>query len=552
MAITILREPDNLQPTMSDGLFYTISSDKTNNLKYRYVFWVYVNNVKVFQGKSTPNPEGLGVIDISEILNTYCNSSVEITDASANQYIHETEKFSLFKDNQVVEYYAVFGEEYSTGLTSSVVSYRGIDDNPGDPSLQSLINKAFDGTLINNVFSNRQDFDNTPYVLNQVPERFQKGLFLTNSPRILDVSMNDRHTLSFFNYNLSGGLISYPYKANYTFYDGDGNVLDSYDVDNIISNGAGPLNAIVDGGYDDDFIIQSAYTYNVVNVASGPYNINEGLNIPAGTKHYEIKLLGKDQSSSVGCPAGYTAGYIQSCGFDYQIPVCYPDGLKSTRFYWPLGLSQWNADCFFLASSGGPGGEIFSGGTDYGNSCALCYEVEFGGIPATAPNDPPTPSSAPITSLTAVSETFQFNIVDDCDYFNNKQLVWKNRYGAFDYYKFNKRKSEGLNIQRQTYKQLPVNWGSSDPKKTSISRGLTDFNVSIDETHIINTGFVNQATMVWLEGVYTSPEVYLIENDGSLFPINITSTDYIRKNRGNKELINLELTYVYSNNIKLN
>ena len=153
--------------------------------------------------------------------------------------------------------------------------------------------------------------------------------------------------------------------------------------------------------------------------------------------------------------------------------------------------------------------------------------------------------------MTAVSETFQFNIEDACDFFNNKQLMWKNRYGAFDYYKFSKRKGEGLNIDRQTYTQSPVSWGSSNPQKTRASRGLTDFNVSMTETHVVNTGFVNQATMVWLEECYTSPEVYLIETDGTLFPINITSTEYIRKNKGNREIINLELTYTYSNNIRL-
>ena len=130
-------------------------------------------------------------------------------------------------------------------------------------------------------------------------------------------------------------------------------------------------------------------------------------------------------------------------------------------------------------------------------------------------------------------------------------MVWKNRYGTYDYYRFNQRKSEGLNIQRQTYVSDPVSWGSATPTKKPISRGLTDFSVGITESHVVNTGFVNRATMVWLEECYTSPEVYLIENDGELFPINITSTEYIRKNRGNRELINLELTYTYSNNIRL-
>ena len=550
MSITIQRQPEQLQPSMTDGLFYTLSSDKTDQFKYRYIFWVYVNGSRVFSGKSTPNPEGLGVIDISEVLKTYANSSVQINDAIGGQYIHQTERFSLFDDSEVIEYYVRFGEEYATGLTASVVQYNGISDSQGTPSLQSETRKVFNGTYPTNIYGNRQDFVNTPYILNTPPTQYQQGLFLTNSPRILDVGINDRHTLSFFNYDLGGDLVSYGYQVEYTFYESDGSYISSVVLDNITSNGGGPLTGLTGLGYDEVGIVPSAYTYNVVNVATGPYNIELGFGIPANTKYYQVQLKGKDQSSSIGCPTGYNAGYIESCGFGYQIPVCYPTGETSVRYYWPNGLSQWSPDCFFLSSSGGPGGEVFTGGTSYGNDCGLCYETEFGGLPEAPPNVIEGGGS-PITSLTAVSETFQFNIEGDCDIWNNKQLIWKNRYGTFDYYKFNRRKGEGLNIQRQTYSQIPLSWGSSNPEKTRISRGLTDFNVSITESHIINTGFVNQATMVWLEECYTSPEVYLIENDGTLFPINITSTEYIRKNRGNKDMINLELTYTYSNNIKL-
>jgi len=550
MAITIERQPEALQPSMTDGLFYTLSSTKSDQIKYRYVFEVYVNGTRVFTGKSTPNPEGLGVIDISDIIQTYANSSVEINDAISSQYIHQTERFSTFDKTEVINYYVILGEEYAADTNSAVITYRGIDDVAGNPALQSQTKKSFNGTYPTNIYGNRQDFVNTPYVLNTTPTQYQQGLFLTNSPRIVDVGINDRHTLSFFNYELGDDLISYGYQVEYTFYDDAGVLISSATLDNITTNGGGPLTGLTGLGYDELGIIPSAYTYNVVNVASGPYNVEQSIGLPTGTKYYEVKLKGKNQSSSVGCPTGYLAGYAESCGFGYQIPVCYPTGETSTRYYWPSGISQWSPDCFFLAASGGPGGEAFTGGTNYGTDCGACYDVEFGGLPESPPNVIET-SGSPITSLTAISETFQFNIEYDCDYWNNKQLVWKNRYGAFDYYKFTRRKGEGLNIERQTYKQSPVSWGSSNPEKTRISRGLTDFNVSIDETHVINTGFVNQATMVWLEECYTSPEVYLIETDGTLFPINITSTDYIRKNKGNREIVNLELTYTYSNNIKL-
>lgn len=541
MAITINRQPEQFQPTYTDGIFYTITSDKTSNLKYRFVYDVYVNDVNVFRGKTIPNPSNVGVVDISPILKNYAENSVEV---NTDEYIHLTEKFTTFINNEVIDYYVRFGEEYSTGVTSNVVLYNGYD-GVGNPAVPSDIQKAFNGTYPTNIYGNQQSLDISPYVLSGDPVQYSSGLFLTNSPRIIDISMNEYHTLSFTNYYLGGDLFSYAYQVEYVFYDSDGVALTSTTVNNITGNGGGPLTGFTSTMYDDGFIVSSARTYNVLNVASGPANIQSFM--PANTQYYTVQLKGVNQSSSFGCPTGYRPGYIESCEWGYQLPICYPDTTEgSDPRYWPSGLSVWNADCFFLAASGGPGGELYTGGTSY-DECVSCIDehapAEF------PPNEAPGSGTPP--SFSGISEIFQFNIESDCDRWNNKQMVWKNRYGTYDYYRFNQRKSEGLNIQRQTYVSDPVSWGSATPTKKTISRGLTDFNVAITESHVINTGFVNRATMVWLEECYTSPEVYLIENDGELFPINITSTEYIRKNRGNRELINLELTYTYSNNIRL-
>jgi hypothetical protein len=83
------------------------------------------------------------------------------------------------------------------------------------------------------------------------------------------------------------------------------------------------------------------------------------------------------------------------------------------------------------------------------------------------------------------------------------------------------------------------------------SRGVTDFQVSMVETHVINSGFLNQPDFMYLEELYTSDEVYEIQTDGELRPINIINTEFIRKNKGNKDITNIELTYIYSNNLSL-
>lgn len=157
------------------------------------------------------------------------------------------------------------------------------------------------------------------------------------------------------------------------------------------------------------------------------------------------------------------------------------------------------------------------------------------------------------SGYTPVSEIFTFNIQPVCNRSGNTiyQFMFKNRYGHYDYFLFQAGKDEGLDIERQSYKEWSVDWGGYDPSKEPYSRGQIDATVSIVETHVANTGFLNHPDFMFLEELWTSNEVYEIQQDGKLRPINIVNTEFIRKNKGNRTITNLELTYVYSNNISL-
>ena len=129
--------------------------------------------------------------------------------------------------------------------------------------------------------------------------------------------------------------------------------------------------------------------------------------------------------------------------------------------------------------------------------------------------------------------------------------MFLNRYGHFDYVTLMFNRYEGMSIDRQTYTTWNIDWGSNNPNKTQYSRGLTDSEVNMAQTVLVNTGFVNQPTFEWLEELWTSNEVYEIQSDGGLWPVNILNTEFERKIQGNRTIYNLELQYVYSNNIKL-
>jgi len=173
---------------------------------------------------------------------------------------------------------------------------------------------------------------------------------------------------------------------------------------------------------------------------------------------------------------------------------------------------------------------------------------------ANIPNSVPTTYTlGNCTGYTPVSEIFTINVGPICNRSGNPQLqlMWLNRYGHWDYYRFTASKLEGLKINRENYKTWAVDWASADPSRYQWARGLTDFQVNMDETHIINSGFINQPDFMYLEEVYTSNQVYEITSDGGLRPINITNTEFTRKNKGNRTITNIELTYVYSSDITL-
>lgn len=174
----------------------------------------------------------------------------------------------------------------------------------------------------------------------------------------------------------------------------------------------------------------------------------------------------------------------------------------------------------------------------------------MGVIPQPVPN---TFTPGNCSGYTAVSEIFTFNVDSNCSRSATQklQLMFLNRYGVYDYYTFTCERSEGMAINRQTYNQWNTDWGSSNPNKTQYSRGLTDSVVDMEQTVIVNSGFINSPDMLWLEELYTSNEVYEVQTDGGIYPINIVNTEFVRKIQGNKTIVNLELTYRYSNNIQL-
>ena len=667
MSTVIIRNPEPFQPTKSDGLYFTVSADTTSEPKFRFVYDVFVNGYKIYEGRATPNPYGLGIIDLSLVLDNYVQNYPVAYHDQTPIFAHQTSPFSRPYSNEVIDYYIQVGEEYADTFTSSITGFTGIGNQVGLPSVPSDTFKAFLSTMGVNRRSTAASFKTGQFTLSGSPApafpNTVNCLFLTNSPRIRDIDTSEYYTLAFTNGDLGGNFLSEPYYVEYNFYDENGLLITSQTYANIISNGGGPATGCTQDYINDTF---TGFTdYNILNVGAGPRNI---YNFPADTKYYTIQLMGKapepsptptpTPSATVGntptptptetntptpsvtpsstpctCDnyliineAGFTieyfftdcrginrsaylgnGGQVEFCACSVQedarltivnmgscvgvtptptsTPFASPTPTPSST---PSTTNAYLRDCCTgqLVLQG-----VINGTLSIGNTISIsgdCYQVyAFGGTGldgnfttgttfincnecvanfpcAVDPNRPtiqkpdvqpvvvtPSGGTASCVSYSPVSEIFQFNVVPKCNPFGNDQIMFKNRYGAWDYFLFERAKAEGLAIDRQTYGQYNVTWGSQNPIKTNYSRGTTDFQTTITETHIVNSGFLNDPEFIWLEELYTTNDAYLINTDGTLFPIIINGTEFVKKTKGNRSITNIELTYSYANNIKL-
>jgi hypothetical protein len=300
MSIAILHQPPTFQPVLTDGLFYTISADTTNNYRFRYTYDLYVNGFNVFQGKATPNPYGLGVIDTSRVLKTYCENNPFGLWNTTQIYQHQTFPFAAPYSAETINYEIYFGYEYSSTELGPVTGFTGSGNTQGPPGVPSGLKKVFQSTMGVNGRATQQDFNMDPFVLSGAPtttDPTRTGLFLTNSPRTRDLEEDEYYTLAFTNYYLDSSTISEPYYAQWTFYDDQGLVISAVTSDNITTNGGGPRTNCNQVYQELPLIIPSGNTnYNTLYVAAGPRNLS-GIT-PSNAVQYTVQLFGKFTGST--------------------------------------------------------------------------------------------------------------------------------------------------------------------------------------------------------------------------------------------------------------
>jgi len=422
--ITIIDTPLDYQPVYSDGLFFTISADTTDKYKFRYTYDIYVENQLVFQGKSTPNPSDLGVIDVSLVLQTYTENNPLAVYNTTPIYAHQTFPFSRPYQNQVVPYQVKFGYEYASTPLGVISGFTGVDDNIGLPEITDKLRKVYLGTMGVNGRATQQDFDFDPFVLSGTPvgaDPTTTGLFLTNSPRIRNIASDEYYTLGFSNYYLNeSSMLSEPYYVEYNYYDENGVLLDTEQYMNLQFNGGMlPSCSWVYPSYYNT-VGTGDTTWNTMYVGAGPANI--GTNFPSGTTQYTVQLFGHftgttsppapsptptpTPSTTPGCAQCFSYD-ITNPSLEYSAVVYYTECDRGpVRIITIPSNSVARIDC------------ACQGSLIYEASLVVLIIDSCGGVPSPTPTPTPTPTPCVCESYTVTNTGSEAQLTVnwlDCD-----------------------------------------------------------------------------------------------------------------------------------------
>ena len=168
------------------------------------------------------------------------------------------------------------------------------------------------------------------------------------------------------------------------------------------------------------------------------------------------------------------------------------------------------------------------------------YEVIFMKDSVTVPTNLTTASMASLCyRFTVKSASCIYRNLNGTNKYNYVTLAWQNSLGAWDYQPFAlKHQRTTSNIERKTFDQVAGNWDTANTGVQFAYRGdeggLTTTQIQARQTMVANTDLYNEDEVAFLENLWLSPKVQLLNYDGSAIPIVLTDKNWIRKSNLNE------------------
>ena len=304
----------------------------------------------------------------------------------------------------------------------------------------------------------------------------------------------------------------------------------------------------------DDFLMYNGVLYDtdILNLDSNGrfgYNLGDaGFVMNSSTDSF---LTNAPKTQYVRTTDYLTLGFINQYDYDFRVGVsglAVPSIKYITIDFQYNGGSVLNTTKTINASSGGHSGYMSDSNVKLQYAGVGTANLVGGGITLPANWDYYTITAKDSGSNVCSDAYYFYNQEEDCKGFETIRLTWLNKFGVWDYYNFTKKSIRSFNTKRKSYTQITGTWNESKFRLNGHSGGKKNYNSSISEKIKLNTDYITEAEAVWLEELFISNDVYILEQSSTdsatqgymrkyIQPATITNSTHTRKTKANDRLI---------------
>jgi hypothetical protein len=497
MATTITQKPNLLSAVNTPMIYILKESSSTiyNGFKFRYVLKVEVNGTEKAVIKIHKNQQNVGVFDISHILKTYV--STQLTNLNNESYsihsvgIQETAKPFSQNDGQCTKVEVKAFYEVATSATTAPV------------------------------LSSQQAAATSYYIPATTP--FTKTASNVGGLDIINVADS-----SFNNFPLTYFMNSVSDEDNHSFLTnaptvqfvrGSSTSADNLDQLTICFKQGGGASLITQGDKIDYIAIEYFdSTDTVIAGTTGSSNIhffvNENANGGANAT----------QSTDVKQAILYFGCGTKNIETQTDDVLDSSEASVSGANARPSNFSNWAYYRIYGASKSNPSFRT----TKY------YYFYRYG------------------ASRTGIDDRHQ-----SCTRYDNIRLAWRNRLGAWDYMNFRGKSTKTLSIENNDMESVAGNWDTATENTFNYNnwdRGKKTLFKTATRKIQINSDLLNEDEAVWLEELFTSDNVQILDDDYTIiYPVVITDKAYTTKTSVNDKVqIQYTINLEYANKVRTN
>ena len=485
-------------------IIWSVTSDKTTEIDFNYVFDLYIDSVKINSFIQRPNPAGVGMIDVSSMVDPF----LEIGDFANEVGVPTSTPFKM-GTNAVCNVRLFAGEQYRDAANADPIIYNGLGNDPGDKG-----NPAY--PLGAQTFYDVMDPEDNDDVLSVIV--LPASLDWREQQEHLQAQMPpfgvDPPVINYGDYyKIFGYMAPYVLKNDTVFPSttcgGPGLFLSEYPRSTTggawqTTSAAPPLNITAEAlAYDryavtflnrnpvyETYSAGSLLQSTAPKVAWFTFYSATGANIGNGfVSNSETEGGGPRATCSGSIATGGTGSYSNVNNQEFLSLRVGPKDLED--------IGQWTT----------------LGQVPASYTVQLFNNVTFsaGCTAASAPSVP-------------VSELLTINIVEDCSsyLYPRARICWLNSLGGRDYWNFEMKAEESIDATGQTFYQTEVDWSGTTPVVLSddttqnwLKGGVRQYNRAVKTKWQITSDFLTQEEVEFLKGIVKSSQtwVYIGQED---------------------------------------